>query len=515
MRISFNVKTAGIIFALLCFSAGTVLPVAAEEVSSSPQDISSNSSDRLSSLLSGWLENDLELKRAILTARSKAIDFDSTKIKKGINVVLSSGNVSFSTDADNNSKITMNPSAEVDIPALNDGSVTLSLPYTIDSEDNSKTVNGGSFSVSAGIVSGASKQRKVELLEAERTFTEAQRDVKERALTSEKEFYEALKKLYNYALSIHSVRSSLYDDQLDLRVLETQGYSKTSAKYRQAFLKVQSDRRQVMEQQLLFERETAIFAMKCGLEYSRNSSNPEDSYKEALVFLPSKIPEVKEERIFDYDQEDYVKSESARWNKYIGDLKRQADVDVSLTAAGEYKFNSSFSGQDDAGGKLTLGWKGLTASAGAYVPTGNRIFDSDSSNGKKNDNPYFQFSLGINPQQYRLSKLQVKQDTIDSSLEEIALHNAQDDYEKTVLSKISSIHDIKWAKRSYKEELDMYQKLEADMEKWLEQGIVTENDWLDAKNNREKAELNIMMNAIDLLIYNNEIKIMFREGENK
>ena len=55
----------------------------------------------------------------------------------------------------------------------------------------------------------------------------------------------------------------------------------------------------------------------------------------------------------------------------------------------------------------------------------------------------------------------------------------------------------------------MYTKLESDMAKWLEQGIVTENDYLDAKCSREKARLNIIINAIDLIIYNDEVKLLF------
>ena len=61
----------------------------------------------------------------------------------------------------------------------------------------------------------------------------------------------------------------------------------------------------------------------------------------------------------------------------------------------------------------------------------------------------------------------------------------------------------------------MYTQLAADMEKWYSQGLVTESDLNDAVNNREKARLNVMLNAIDLLIYNDEVKLLFNTEDSE
>ena len=60
----------------------------------------------------------------------------------------------------------------------------------------------------------------------------------------------------------------------------------------------------------------------------------------------------------------------------------------------------------------------------------------------------------------------------------------------------------------------MYSQLEYDMDKWLEQGSVTKSDYLDAANNRDKAQMNILINAVEKIIYNNEVKMMFVKKEN-
>ncbi len=481
--------------------------------------------DKLKELLSGYLSNDLQLKKYTLEAQKKALALSSVKIDNGIDVSLSSGNVSITTDMSDSTKITFTPSVSAAVPQANNLSLDFSLPYTV--EDGNKTVDGGSLSVSVGIISDAAKKRNLSILEAERALLEAKRNVTDRAVSAEKEFYSALKSLYNYAITIQTKKNDLYDDTVDLKVLETQGYSKTSAKYRQASLQVDSDRRAVHEYERLFERETAIFAMKCGKTFTRSSAaydekkekgeapgnyDPEKAgnlaYESAMAFLPDSIPKVKAERIFEYDRNTYSKTESAAWDKYIGELTREADYDMTLTATGEYKFNSNTSGYDDAGGKLSFNWKGISASAGAYVPTGKNTFDSASSF-SKNDNPYFQFSLTLTPNEWRMAGISKQQDAIDAQIEDIAINDAHDDYEEEILAKVSTFHDIKWSERSYEEEYDMYTKLESDMAKWLEQGIVTENDYLDAKCSREKARLNIIINAIDLIIYNDEVKLLF------
>ena len=45
----------------------------------------------------------------------------------------------------------------------------------------------------------------------------------------------------------------------------------------------------------------------------------------------------------------------------------------------------------------------------------------------------------------------------------------------------------------------------------LKQGVVTENDYLDAENEKEKARINILINIVELTIFNDDVKLMFRE----
>lgn len=470
-------------------------------------------SESAEKLLSGFLENDLQLQKYAVMAESKALSLDSAKINNGITVSLSTGEMKIETSKDKN-KITVSPNASVEIPQA-DVSLGVSVPISV--SDGDKSVNG-KISASVGIISNARKKRKIDLMQAERSYLEAERNVKSRAISAEKEFYNNLKSLYSGAVAVLNARADLYDDTTDLKVLQAQGYSKTSASYRQKNLRVESDRRNVLEKQRIFERETSIFAKKCGISFNRiegTGNSVEDwikageiAFQTAIDFLPSEIPSKASENIFKYDKNLYTKIEQASWDKMIAELKREANKELTLKFTGEYAFNAKFysensdldSKTDTIGGKFTLGWRGINASAGAYFPVG------DSS-----ANPYYAFSLAFSPNDWRLAAISRKQDELNSQLEDISIESAFDDYETVLLDTTSKFHDLKWTERSNKEELITYTNLEADMEKWLKQGIVTENNYLDAKNNKEKARINVITNAIDLLIFNADVRLMFVE----
>ena len=185
------------------------------------------SESNLHTLLFGYLKNDLSLQKCTLTAQSKALSYDATKISNGIELTLSTGTVKIQSSADG-SKYTFTPSASLGLPQLNDTKLTASLPMTQKSGYESGNEKGtfldnGNVKVSTGIVTSAPLKRKVSLLEAERAYIEAERAVQNQALTVENEFYTNLKTLYGYVQKVLTAKDDLYDDELNLRVLEVQG----------------------------------------------------------------------------------------------------------------------------------------------------------------------------------------------------------------------------------------------------------------------------------------------------
>jgi len=479
----------------------------------------------LASLLFGYIKNDLTLQKYTLTAQTKALDYDSAKIENGLSFELSTGTVKIQSSADG-TKYTFTPSLSVDIPELSDTTVSVSLPVTKKSGYSDESANGtflddGSVKISTGIISSAPLKRKIALLEAERAYIEAERNAQNQALTVENEFYTNLKNLYGYVCDVLTSKDDLYDDELDLKVLEVQGYSKTSASYRKKYLEVLSDRRQVIENLRKLERETSLFAVKCGIEYERvftpenfdknKASELEDAaFKAVMAFLPAEIPGVEMEDVLSYDSEKYTETEKALWTKYINDLNRQKDYSLELGAYGGYTFNESSSKYDTLDGGITFDWRGISASAGLSVPTGKNLFPLNGTySGEGSKSPVYTFSLTLTPKAWRLAKIDKKQDELNEKIDEISIKSASDAYDAEVLDKLSERGDLKWSEKSYAEEYDMYSQLEYDMDGWLKAGSVTKSDYLDAANSRDKAQMNILINAVEKIIYNNEVKLMF------
>lgn len=480
---------------------------------------------RLELLLSGYLENNLDLQKYVLAAQNARLDYDTTKIENGFAFSLTTGTVKIQTSDDGN-KCTFTPGASLELPALNNTSVNLSLPLTVQNGydndgSNGKFLDNGSLKIEAGIVTSKNIKRKAELEESRRSYVEALRNAKSQALNAEKEFYGKLKSLYGYAADVLEKKNSKYDDEIALRVLEAQGYSRTSSPYRSKALEVQSDGRDVAEALRLLERETAIFAVKCGQTYSRvfgsgefeNEKKDEAgdlAYQSAIDFLPGSLPAVQMEDILSYKSDDYTETESAKWSRHINALKRSTDCKMELGAYGEYVFNNSASGYDSVGGGLTFDWRGIQASAGVAFPTGeNALGFESSSSGSKSKSPVYTFGLTLTPNEWRLAAIDGKQDEINSKIDDIAVKSAADNYETAVLEKLTTRGDLKWSEKSYAEEYDMYSNMADDSEKWLAQGIITQADYLDAVNNKEKARLNILANIAEQIIYNNEVKLLF------
>ena len=65
-----------------------------------------------------------------------------------------------------------------------------------------------------------------------------------------------------------------------------------------------------------------------------------------------------------------------------------------------------------------------------------------------------------------------------------------------------------WNKRK-EELLDLYQKNETDLKKYYSYGIVSESEYLAAKNNRQLYEVKTKINQLEFILYNNDIRSKF------
>lgn len=87
--------------------------------------------EKLSAFLNGYLAGNLELKNAVLEARSKALALKTVRIDNGSDFTLSTGSLSFAADMDGNTTVKLSPSFSVSAPLLNDGKIEFFAPLYI------------------------------------------------------------------------------------------------------------------------------------------------------------------------------------------------------------------------------------------------------------------------------------------------------------------------------------------------------------------------------------------------
>ena len=93
--------------------------------------------------------------------------------------------------------------------------------------------------------------------------------------------------------------------------------------------------------------------------------------------------------------------------------------------------------------------------------------------------------------------------------EKMAIENARINYITAAKQKDLDLESILWERSTNNQNLELYKNLEDDMLKWYKQGIITESEYLSAKVNRLKSSVLQIVNYIDVIVYNSEIKSMF------
>lgn len=431
--------------------------------------------------LSGYLENDIELKKLALKVKKSSLEQKKTSIENGFDISLSTGTANFRFNGESTS-VSFNPSAKFSVPQASNLSVSASSKIEI-TDGNSNSADT-SISFEIDLISSAPLKRKILLLKSERSLLEAKRNLQNRALEAEKEFYTKLKQLFQGAGEISTAKNNLYEDTVSFEEIKAKGYSKNSSKYRQAELKVLSDRHEV---------ETKIHDFE---------------HDGAMNFLPEKIPEVSAVNILDFEKQFYTKIENAVHEHKIAEMQRAAEKDFSLSANGGYtfknsntSFSSSSSGADTIDASLSATFQGVSIGAGIFVPT-------DGSS------PTYSATATVKPNSFKTSKIQKQTNSFSAEEELIAIKSAEKDYETDIVDKQTELNDIKWSKQTNEKTFDMYKNLAADMEKLFSQGLVRESEYLNAEANKELYGFKILINDIDLIIYNNSTKLLFcRDAE--
>lgn len=444
-------------------------------------------SSEVMTLLAGYLKNDLELAKRAVKLRQAEISGERTGIENGIDLTINTGQV-YITFEENQSVVSASPEAIVKLPAINGMNISVSTPLTIDSKRSEPVFDDTRFSVSADIIGTEAKQREISLLTAERETLLARRELQRRASEAEKQFYTALKEIYETSAQALSYEEDVFSKQIELAISKAQGYSADSVNYRTLELEVEDARRGAEQSHRLANRKLRRFARDCGVT--------------ALEKAPEFLPEVDIETLDEFGREDekskFAALETANWQRFIGEKERAARKNFELKAEGDITLNNThFERGTSAGAALTFGWKGLNWTIGGDFPV---------SGPKKY--PALYFSLSFNSGKQRSSKLDKREDALKAEAENLEIRSALHEWEDLTASVRDERADLIWERKRLSLQFTLYSELEQNAELLYRRGLSAEADYRRAKTNRElaryrllAADAKIQIHLIDCTLY--------------
>lgn len=448
----------------------------------------------LQELLAAYVANHREIQTMMIQLNQQQLSHESTMVSQGIKLNLSTGNFSMGS-----SQIRGEPSISVSMPKLNGTYVEATFPLQFDFNKDSSSVasssetasgsglQGTSISIGTEIIGNSGKSNQLSILKANRSLQDAQRKIQEQALAVEKEFYSKIKELYSSYGNLLSSKDSVYTKELDLAVLQAQGYSPTSTRYRTKEMEVLSTQRNVDKQQRKFQREMELFAQKCGLQSNQLSMETLSLPAELLAStgILEQLPLEGVER--------YTAMESAQWNLTTTQLEMEANSPVTLSAEAGYTYKNQNLGAtqaDTVQAALVLQGFGGRLSSGVSVPVEG-----------EEKTPTAQISLSWSPNDMKTQRLQKSQRELSLQLAQLKIFDAEEKYQQAAEDALLTWEDLLWNRQVALEELQLYQQLAQDTTNLYNRGMTTETEFNQAITNRDKAQIQCQIVDLELLLH--------------
>ena len=459
----------------------------------------------LQELLAAYMANHREIQNLMIQLNQQELSHESTLASQGIKLNLSTGNFSIGS-----SQIRGEPSISVSMPKLNGTYVEARLPLQFNlnkdssvvagTASSSSSIQGASFTIGTEIIGNSGKSSTLSVLKANRSLLEAQRKIQDQALAVEKEFYSKIKELYSSYGNLLSSKDSVYTKELDLAVLQAQGYGTSSTRYRTKSMEVLSAQRNVDKLQRNLQRELELFAQKCGLQSNQLSMENLAPATEILAStgILERLPLEGLNR--------YTAMESAQWSFTSTQLEIEANAPVTLSAEAGYTYKNQSartSQSDTIQAALVLQGLGGKLSGGVSVPIGG-----------EEKTPSAQLSLSWSPNDMKTQSLQRSQRELSLQLAQQKIVDAEEKYQQAAENALLTWEDLLWNRQLALEELELYQQLAQDTTALFNRGMTTETEFNQATTNRDKAQIQCRVADLELILHYIATRQLFVQGEN-
>jgi hypothetical protein len=442
----------------------------------------------LESMLSNYIAQDSQIKNLALKYQQTLLSQKKSDVQNGFNVKLSTGQISVRTDVFN-----MEPSLELSFPNLNGTRFLAKVPINFSKKDDKSSLSGVDIGVKTEIWGNTKSNLELSEKRTERSVILAKRALENQILNIEIEFYKTLKSIYSNYSSLLSSENSLYEEKIDLELLQTQGYSANSVKYRIAQLEFGDVQRDVEQKKRDLEQSIVEFSSKCGLQ------NP----LQLSLLANVEFAFVDEDFASLYPMQKFDDVEQAEWDLNMLQSQILAEKAFNIYMDANYILNdSSYNNADTVKTGVSLSGKGAELSAGVKIP----IF-------KEEKNVSTQLLLTWNPTDLKTEKIENQNTDLDLQMAVLRCENAKTSYQEMIEDAILTKENLLWQQKMNLEEKVLYQELADDMETWFKRGYATDSENRMSQVKLQNALIQCKINEIDLLLNDLQTKIRFVREE--
>lgn len=427
-------------------------------------------------LLKKYSQADSTLERSKIKMQQSQNNFSQTQIKNGLSLNLSSGDVKISE-----SEVSFTPSATLKVPSLNNLAVSTNVSSKV--SEGEFEYAGTKINASADIISGKKKEAEISKIENERSLFNAKNNLANEERGVEGSFLESIQAIYDKASSLMQLKETYLEKERALEQTVVNGYTKTSSKYKIAKIERDSAYSDCEKTYREYQNLLSEFCVKCDVQ---------------ITYLITNIPDVELLNFSDFDMNCFSKIDQALYNQKMGELKRAANKNWTLSA--NLGFNQT-NVLNQTQNSLTTGaqtsWGGLGFGMNVDIPF------------TQNKEPSLTLNMSVNPFGWKTKQLSEANEELEEKLLQLDIDDAYENYKSTKINYENQAQTLNWEQDLLLEQTTYYKEVCDEMKKAYNSGLINKTEYIKAENQYMKAYLNMLKNKIKKIKYNLDVQKLF------
>lgn len=454
------------------------------------------------------LQNDSEYKSFKLEVEIAVEELKKAQIASFSNLELgiSDGVFSFSKEKDRQG-YSFSPYLNFSLPIYNNSGLKLSAPI---SKMGDASTNAFNFSVFTEIYGTSRKMQKLLLSSATEKRDKALQKLKRGEKYVEKKLLKELGELFSAYMNFLDKNLKEVQGAITLDQLKVQGYGESSAKMRTSKLSHLATEREMKEAEFLLETKYNKF-IKDSVEGGKNEGKAIHNVAILLDDMLTFLPKDKLLNLDLFSEDNYIAIQDAKNAYKMSLLKNKLDLNP-LTITGEAGFSHSKKTFDSSipYSREPITKESMNAGVGLKMP-GAKIMaglDFPIDTNRKGDIGV-KFGFALNPLEIWSYTKEKKKIKAKEKIDELKVQDSIEEFQTFFSSLKTKKAYLEWQSTLASEELSIYKENVEENARYLDRGLISNSEKMQAEIEYSKAKLRCASAQININSFNIETYLLF------